>query len=123
MEGDAARADLLGAEVVDGDGAAHVAVESEREVVLALLGPLLKGNREGKLNFPPFPGEPQTNRRSRRLLRRFVGGRLRRGRVVRALGAVRPVAGVFVLWLVNQREVEGVPPGSFNLISELGYCV
>lgn len=54
MEGDAARADLLGAEVVDGDGASHVAVEGERDVVLPLLGLLiLKG--KSSLSFPPSP--------------------------------------------------------------------
>ena len=44
MERDAAaRADLLGAEVVDGDGAAHVAVEGERYVVLPVFGRDLRG--------------------------------------------------------------------------------
>ena len=86
MERDAAaRADLLRAEVVDGDGAAHVAVEGERDVVFPVFGSdgLLSVLCSGLLAF------------RRVVVRRVVG----------ALAAVRSVPpGVVVVGcLVNQR--------------------
>ena len=77
MEGDAAaRADLLRAKVVDRDGAAHVAVEGERDVVLKwekvmLEIPLL--NIEGHTDQPSDLWRPR--RPSSRSLRWPSGSR------------------------------------------------
>ena len=106
MEGDAAaRADLLRAKVVDRDGAAHVAVEGERHVVLkweivSLEFPSKIVESE-QTDLPIFGGHGGG------LLRGLCGGLVGLGRficrIVGALATVRPVSALFVFGLVNQR--------------------